>query len=204
MNKLGASKRNLDNFIHSSTKQPFSVLKKKLDELNEDYNTANSQVLDFKAYLDSLKESSEEAYTMVFAYYYHCKQVESLLRNLDIPDFTNQYKEQIETCYNLLNEIDIALKVQPIDVAMINEKANSLKNVANAFFDDAENKCREAQLAESAIVYANRDRHHQKDVHQQLNVLEKSFYDGEFLKVYHDASAIYRRMHVEEEADARK
>jgi septation ring formation regulator len=204
MNKLGASKRNLDNFIHSSTKQPFSILKRKLDELNDDYSTANSQVLDFKTYLDSLKESSEEAYTMVFAYYYHCKQVESLLRNLDIPDFTDHYKEQIESCYNLLNEIDIALKVQPIDVAMINEKANSLKNVANAFFDDAENKCREAQLAESAIVYANRDRHHQKDVHQQLNVLEKSFYDGEFLKVYHDASAIYRRMHVEEETDARK
>ncbi|HPY79593.1 MAG TPA: septation ring formation regulator EzrA [Bacilli bacterium] len=204
MNKLGASKRNLDNFIHSSTKQPYSVLKKKLDDLNADYETANSQIQEFKDYLDSLKDTSEEAYTMVFAYYYHCKQVESLLRNLDIPDFTNQYKEQIETCYNLLNEIDIALKVKPIDVAKVNEKVTALKNIANPFFDDAENKCREAQLAESAIVYANRDRHHQKDVHQQLNVLEKSFYDGEFLKVYHDASAIYRRMHVEEEADGRK
>ncbi|HNX15899.1 MAG TPA: septation ring formation regulator EzrA [Bacilli bacterium] len=204
MNKLGSSKRNLDNFIHSSTKQPYSILKRKLDELTTDFNMANAEVLDFKAYLDSLKESSEEAYTMVFAYYYHCKQVEGMLRNLDIPDFSNQYKEQIESCYSLLNEIDIALKIKPIDVATINEKVNTLKNIANTFFDDAENKCREAQLAESAIVYANRDRHHQKDVHQQLNVLEKSFYDGEFLKVYHDASAIYRRMHVEEETDVQK
>ncbi|MCB9498184.1 MAG: hypothetical protein H6688_01845 [Erysipelotrichaceae bacterium] len=204
MNKLGNSKRNLDNFIHSSTKQPYSVLKRKLDELTSDYDSANAEVLDFKTYLDSLKYSSEEAYTMVFAYYYHCKQVESMLRNLDIPDFSNKYKEQIENCYSLLNEIDIALKVKPIDVASINEKVDTLKNAANAFFDDAENKCREAQLAESAIVYANRDRNHQKDVHQQLNVLEKSFYDGEFLKVYHDASAIYRRMHVEEQTDARK
>ena len=73
-----------------------------------------------------------------------------------------------------------------------------LKNSANSFFDDVENKCREAQLAESAIVYANRDRNHQADVHQQLGVLEKSFYNGEFMKVYHGANAIYRRMHAEE------
>lgn len=204
MNKLGNSKRSLDNFIHSSTKQPYSVLKKKLDELTADYESANSGVLDFKAYLDSLKDSSEEAYTMVFAYYYHCKQVEGMLRNLDIPDFAEKYHDQIENCYTLLNDIDIALKIKPIDVASINEKVDTLKNVANAFFDDAENKCREAQLAESAIVYANRDRNHQKDVHQQLSVLEKSFYNGEFLKVYHDASAIYRRMHVEEQPDVRK
>ena len=60
------------------------------------------------------------------------------------------------------------------------------------------NKYREEQLAESAIVYANRDRNHQADVHQQLSVLEESFFEGEFVKVYHDANAIYRRMHVEE------
>ena len=47
-------------------------------------------------------------------------------------------------------------------------------------------------------MYANRDRNHQMDVHQQLCVLEDSFFQGEFVKVYHDANAIYRRMHVEE------
>lgn len=201
MNELGNSKRTLDNFIHSGTKQPYSILKKKLDDLNADYEAANAGVADFKSYLDSLKASSEEAYTMVFAYYYHVKQVESSLRELNIPEFSHKYQEQIENCYSLLNDIDIALKIKPIDVASINEKVESLKNVANAFFDDAENKCREAQLAESAIVYANRDRNHQKDVHQQLSVLEKSFFQGEFLTVYHDASAIYRRMHVEESTD---
>ena len=67
-----------------------------------------------------------------------------------------------------------------------------------ALFDEIENKFREMQLAESAVVYANRDRNHQDDVHQQLCLLEESFYHGEFVKVYHEANAIFKRMHVEE------
>ena len=88
--------------------------------------------------------------------------------------------------------------MQPIDVEVVNDKVEQLKNVANRFFDEIDNKYREEQLAESAIVYANRDRNHQADVHQQLSVLEDSFFEGEFVRVYHDANAIYRRMHVEE------
>ena len=77
-----------------------------------------------------------------------------------------------------------------------------LKSTANALFDEVENKFREMQLAESAVVYANRDRNHQDDVHQQLCALEDSFYHGEFVKVYHDANAIFKRMHVEDSGNA--
>ena len=32
--------------------------------------------------------------------------------------------------------------------------------------------------------------------------LEECFYNGEFVKVYHDANAIFKRMHVEESGNA--
>ena len=198
MNKMGASKRTLDNFIHSGTKQPYSILRKKLDDLQVDYDIAEKGLNDFKAYIDSLRTSSEEAYSLVFVYYYRCKQSEAILREIGIPSFSEQYLAQAEACYEMLNDIDKHLKVQPIDVMYVNNKVEELKNTANRLFDDVENKHREEQLAESAIVYANRDRNHQMDVHQQLCVLEQSFFQGEFVKVYHDANAIYRRMHVEE------
>lgn len=203
MNKLGGSKRALDNFVHSSTKQPYSILKKKLDDLNFDYETARDGVNNFKSYLDSLKSSSEEAYTMVFVYYYRCKQIESLLREMNIENFSAQYTEQVENCYNLLNDIDRTLKVRPINVGSINEMVEQLKATANTLFDEVENKYREQQLAESAIVYANRDRNHQNDVHQQLSVLEKSFFQGEFVKVYHEANNVYKRTHVEDNLNGR-
>ena len=201
MNKMGGSKRTLDNYIHSGTKQPYSILRKKLDELQHDYDVAEKSLNDFKTYIESLRTSCEEAYSLVFVYYYRCKQTEAMLREIGIQSFTNQYSAKAESCYEMLNDIDKHLKVQPIDVAYINDKVEELKTNANQLFDDVENKLREEQLAESAIVYANRDRNHQMDVHQQLCVLEKSFFEGEFVKVYHDANGIYRRMHVEEGSD---
>ena len=198
MNVLSTTKQSLDNFIHSSLKQPFSTLKNKLDELEAQYNKAKEGIEEFKKYVEFLKGSSEEAYTLVFVYYYRLKQCESVLREIALPLFTQQYKVRIEDCYDLLNDIDRTVKVQPIAVDAINEKVDILKATANALFDDVENKFREMQLAESAIVYANRDRNHQDDVHQQLCLLEESFAHGEFVKVYHDANAIFKRMHVEE------
>ena len=202
MNSLGTVKQSLDNYVHSSLKQPFSTLKGKLDELNNQYVLAKEGMEEFKQYIEFLKTSSEEAYTLVFVYYYRLKQIESLLREIAIPEFSEPYRVRIEDCYDLLNEIDKAIKVQPIAVDEINEKVANLKGNANALFDEIENKFREMQLAESAIVYANRDRNHQDDVHQQLSALEEEFYQGEFVKVYHEANAIFKRMHVEDTGTA--
>ena len=198
INKMGSAKRTLDNFVNSGTHQPYSVLKSKLDELQADYDSANAALTSFMAYVENLKKSSEEAYTLVFVYYYHCKQIESNLRILNIPNFSSQYFDQIEGCYVLLNEIDQNLKVKPINVESINAMVEQLKNTANVFFDEVDNRIREAQLAESAIVFANRDRQHQMDLHQRLNILEKQFYNGDFVKVYHDARDLFRRSHAEE------
>ena len=198
MNRMGGSKRTLDNFVHSGTKQPYSILRKKLDDLQLTYDEASSGLTTFKAYIDSLRTSCEEAYSLVFIYYYRCKQSEAILREIGIESFMQRYEAQVDTCYELLNDIDSSLKVKPIDVSAINEKVEQLKAIGNKLFDEVENKHREEQLAESTIVYANRDRNHQADVHQQLSLLEDAFFEGEFVRVYHDANAIYRRSHVED------
>ncbi len=202
INRLGNTKRTLDNYIHSASKQPYSLLNNKLDELKKDYETAETQLTDFQNYLDSLKTSSEEAYTLVFVYYYRCKQIEATLREVAVMSFSNRYVDQINNCYNLLNDLDKMLKVKPINVDQINQLVEDLKNTANVFFDDVENRLREQQLAESAIVYGNRDRHHQKDAHNKYLSLEKVFFEGDFSKVYHEANDLYRRMHAEENPDA--
>ena len=201
MNRMGNSKRTLDNFVHSGTKQPYSILRHKLDDLQQDYDAAEKGLNDFKTYIESLKTSCEEAYSLIFVYFYRCKQTESLIREMNVSRIGLEFETQIENVYELLNDIDATLKVQPIDVSIINDKVEQLKLIGNRLFDDVDNKYREEQLAESAIVYANRDRSHQTDVHQQLSSLEGSFFDGEFVKVYHNANAIYRRMHVEEASD---
>ena len=78
-----------------------------------------------------------------------------------------------------------------------------LKKNANSLFDEIEEKYCQMQLAESAVIYANRDRAHQSDVDQQLNQLEVEFAAGEFDKVYREATNIYRKNHAEEATDGR-
>ena len=199
INSMGVSKRTLDAFVHSSTPQPYSVLRAKLEQLYADYEVASAGLSAFKIYLESLKTSSEEAYSMVFAYYYRLREAEFTLSSINLPSFAESYAPKIDECYELLNEIDRTIKIRPIDVALINEKVEDLKAKASNLLDDIDNKERECKLAESAIVYANRDRIHQEDVHRQLLALEEKFYAGDFETVYHEADNIFRRNHVENE-----
>ena len=198
INELGNSKRELDNFVHSSIKQPYSLLKVKLDTLKKDYEKASTDVSEFKAYLDSLKSSSEEAYTLVFAYYYHCREIEVALRKVNVDEFSNASFEKLNHIYSLLNEIDKTLKIQPIDVNRINEMVEELKGFANQFFEDVEKDIDTSNMAEAALVFGNRDRNHQADIHQQFLALEKSFFNGDFSTVYNEANSIYQHYHVEE------
>ncbi len=204
IDKLWATKRGLDGFIHSGTKQPYSVLREKLNDLASDYEVANTALKDFKAYLDSLKVSCEEAYAMVNVYYYRTKQVEYTLRLIALDDIAQKYQESIDNTYQILCDIDTTLKAKPINVSKINLLAENLKDTANRLFDEVEDIYRDSCLAESAIVYANRDRNHQSDVNQQLSILEQNFYQGTFEKVYEDANSIYRRAHVEESGRGRR
>lgn len=198
INNLGTAKRTLDNFVHSATPQPYSILKEKLEDLKKDYEIAFVGVQDFKVYLDSLRKSSEDAYAMVFAYYYHCKEIERILREINVPNYTEQNLIIINNCYDLLNKLDKVLKTQPIDVNLVNELVEELKQTANNCFDEVESKYKEMQLAESAIVYGNRDRNHQSEIHSQYLTLEGMFFEGDFARVHENAAAIYARLHVEE------
>ena len=107
-------------------------------------------------------------------------------------------KRNIVICYELLNEIDKLVKMTPIQVNCLNEKVEELKCKANELFDSVQNDLTNSQLAESSIVYANRDRYHQVDVHQQLLIEEKTFYNGDFQKTYQDVVQLLKRKHIEE------
>ncbi len=197
INKLGVSKRSLDAFVHSSTPQPYSTLREKLEVLINDYELASDKLNTFKTYLADLRTSSEEAYNMVFAYYYRLKSTEASLNDLLLPNIVESYKESIDNCYQLLDEIDKNIKITPIDVSLINSKVEALKSSASVLFETVDTMCREAKLAESAIVYANRDRVQQAEVNEGLNALEERFYQGDFESVYHDATELYHKTHVE-------
>lgn len=202
VNLMSNYKRILEGFMHSGTKQPYSLLMDKLNDLGAAFDDVNTSINDFKCYIETLKSSAEEAHQMIRVYFYRAKQVEAKLRLLNISSLHEAYNVQLDSVYVLLNDLNDLLEATPIDIGSVTEQLERLKNLANVLFEDIEHKFNSAKLAESAIVYANRDRYHQNDVDQQLSQLEKEFFMGDFDKVYTNASAIYKRSHIEDNTNA--
>ena len=198
VNDLGIAKRSLDNYIHSATKQPYSLLKTKLEVVMSDYSVVRQGVDNFKAYIDSIKSNSEDAYELVFSYYYRLKTAESGIEEMNMPALRARYDNAIDKCYGLLNAIDTAVRTKPIDVKLVNEKVEELKSITKILFDDIDKRLSDMKLAESAIVYNNKDRLHQSDVHEKLTKVEQDFFNGDFEKVYKAANEIYSSSHIED------
>ena len=188
---LGNSKRYLDGFVLSGTRQPYSLLKNQLDELKANYEVVAAGVEGFKNYLDSLKTTAEEAYKMIYVYYYRMKEIEKVLADIGIQELVDSYQEKIDAAYDVLNYIYDQIQSKPINVDEITNKIEQLKNISNALFEEIDNKSRYSVLAETAIMQLNSLRNEQ-DIAQSLDQLEASFYKGEFESVYNRAAALNR------------
>ena len=199
VDELGNSKRFLDGFVHSGTRQPYSLLKEKLDELEANYNIVNEGVSNFKNYIDSLKSTAEEAYSLISVYYIQVKEAENILSEINVDSFSVLYKEKLEAVYEVLNDIYEEIQSVPINVEEVNNKIVNLKNMANAMFEDIDFKARNAKLAERSISALNIDRDEQ-DVNQTLSQLELAFYKGDFQSAYSQANSLYKNRHSNNEA----
>ena len=191
VDNLSSAKRFLDGFVHSGTRQPFSLLKAKLDELEATYNVVNEGVTNFKNYVDSLKSTAEEAYNMISIYYHHIKVTESLLEEIGNDTIAGNYKEKIDAVYDVLNDIYRQIQSKPIDVLEVSNKIENLKNLANAMFEEIEYIAKNQRAAEQALVILNPERDEQ-DVNQTVSALELAFDKGEFVSVNSQATSIYK------------
>ncbi len=196
---LGNSKRFLDGFVHSGTRQPFSLLKSKLDELEANYSIVSKGVNNFKDYIDSLKNTAEEAFNLISVYYFQVKEAEKTLDEIGIESFSVQYKDRIDAVYDALNDIYGEVQTQPINVEEVNNRITNLKTMANEMFEEIDTKARTCKLAERSLVALNRDRDEQ-DINQTVNQLEASFNKGEFQTVYSQANSLYKNRHAENDA----
>ena len=194
INKVGATKRSLDTFIHSSTKQPYSILVSKMHELRDESNLVLSMMEDFQVYLDSLKETAENAYLLIYDYYHRVKKAEKIVRDISLKEFTAKYEELLERIYTSLNSVNDILNVLPIDITTVSNNINWLIEEGEPVLNEIESDNNMMALAESAILYANRDRQHLSDIHHLVLQSEAHFFNANFEKAYVDTSNALRKL----------
>ena len=191
---LGSAKRYLDGFVHSGTRQPFSLLKTKLDELEENYKVVSEGVMNFKNYVDSLKSTAEEAYNLISVYYHRMKVTESLLDEIGNDAIKANYQDRIDSIYDLLNVIYDQIQHKPINVDDVSRKIENLKNSANTMFEEVESLSRNQKAAETSIMVLNQERDEQ-DINQTVVGLELGFEKGDYATINSQATSIYKNRH---------
>ena len=196
INKVGALKRSLDTFIHSATKQPYSILLNKMDELSAASNAIISDIEEYNSYISSLKADAEKAYSVVFEAYDKVKTAEQQVMKMNVKKVSEKYQPKFDELYRLLNEIYNCLVTNPIDIDKVNSLLHEYYEIANAILDDGEvsTDYNLMVLAENSILFANRHRYHLADVDSQLSLAETYFQNGDFQNASMTASNVLKRI----------
>lgn len=184
VDKVGSIKRQLDTYIHSTIKQPYSLIVSKMMELDKLSSAIIQKFDEFDAYIESLKVDSEKAFELMSTTYYKVKKAEETVRLMNLPYANKKYNNEIESLYDLLNKINDVLTTQPINVDEVNNLIHQLAESSNRLLDDGEisQDYNMMCLAESAIVYANKNRNNFTEIDQLLSQAEIFFENGDFVK----------------------
>ena len=196
INKVGALKRSLDTFIHSATKQPYSILLNKMDELSAASNAIISDIEEYNSYISSLKADAEKAYSVVFEAYDKVKTAEYQVSKMNVKKVSEKYQPQFDELYRLLNDIYNCLITNPIDIDKVNSLLHEYYEIANVILDSGEVSAdyNLMVLAENSILFANRHRYHLADVDSQLSLAETYFQNGDFQNSSMTASNVLKRI----------
>ncbi len=194
INAVGNIKRALDTFIHSATKQPYTILVKKMHELKESSEKVILAMDEFQNYLKSLKTDSEEAFKLINTFYVRLKTSEKILRDMNVSTYSETVTPRLQEAYDSIDVIDRTLKILPIDVKIINENVQILNEKGQSLLDEIDSHYNLSVLAENAIVYVNRDRQHLSDIQKLVSQSEAMFYEGNFEKSYVETGNILKEI----------
>ena len=187
-------KGDLDTFIHSSTKQPFSIIYLKMKDMEQEMERIKDTIKDFNNYLISLKKNAEEIYLEICNYFLKLKDAQATIREMNVQTFSDRMKVSIERAYAYLEDIGDILKVQPIDVHNALETLANTEEIINKLLKEVEENYSQKKYAEESIVYANQYRQGFLDCKHALNSASSSFFEGDFTRTIDETVAIIKKM----------
>lgn len=194
IDRVSHIKRDLDTFIHSSTRQPFSIIVLKMKDMEEEMKRIQDIIRDFNRYLLSLKQDSEEIYAKICSYYLKLKDAQAEIREINVPSFTDRMKLPFDRAYTYLEDIGDIIKVQPIDVQSASDTLSYAEELIKNLLKEVEENASQRKYAEDSIVYANQYRQGFLDCKYALNNAGTSFFEGDFTRTIDETVVIIKKM----------
>lgn len=195
LHALSRVKMELETYIHSPTKYPYSTLNAKLVELSDFCDSINNKVEAFHSYIYSLKEDSQYAYkyindaSIAITYYYN------VLLSYNHKVLSIMYKDRYDEVTSIIDVISKELITKPIYVEKINEELKDFKIRATTLLKEMKESVKLYNNASNIIVYTNKYRSSFTAVNDVLNRAQIHFDNGEFEFAIDSVSEILQQVH---------
>ena len=192
---LNRIKMELDAYIHSATKQPYSILTTKMGELAQFGSEVEEKLNEYQAYIISLKNDTEYAYEKVNTYSTEITTLYNTLLGLDHKVLSIIYEDEYNSVCSLIQDVNKSITTKPVDVKLINDKCQGLINCAEKLLQDMRNSLKMYNMAQNIIVFTNKYRSSFSTVNEVLNRAQIHFENGEFEFAIDSVSEVLQEVH---------
>lgn len=192
---LNRIKMELDAYIHSATKQPYSILTTKMGELAQFGSEVENKLNDYQSYILSLKNDAEYSYEKVNTYSMEITTLYNTLCGLHHKVLSTIYEDDYNNVSSLIQDINKNITTKPVDVAKINVECQHLINDAEKLLRDMRNSLKMYNMAQNIIVFTNKYRSSFTTVNEVLNRAQIHFENGEFEFAIDSVSEVLQEVH---------
>lgn len=193
---IGILKRDLDSYLGTSAKQPYTVITRKIADLENILAKAKRVMDDYENYLLSLKNDSTIVFNGLRKCYDDLKETENIVKEIGVNSYSNAVSNDFSNAYKTIGEIYKLVIYTPIDVTKAMQLYKPFMANVDGFIAGIKKSKREAEEAECAIVYANAYRSDYVDSRTSLNQAEKYFFESNFKKAKDIALSVVKTFNL--------
>lgn len=108
------------------------------------------------------------------------KECKKVIRSYKLPIISNNYFVELAEANEAIGEIIKELEKKPITIKTLNIRVDTARDLVLKLYNTTNEMIKNAQLAETAIVYGNRYRYDYEEINRGLNTAQMLFYKGKY------------------------
>lgn len=162
---------------YSKLNEELEGLSSRLNEMEDDFEIALKSLGNM--YDDEVRAREQLDEIQIFL-----KSCKNMMRSCKLPIITDNYFVQLDEANEAIKEVIKELEKKPIVIKTLNTRVDTARDLVLKLYNTTNDMIKNANLAELAIMYANRYRSLYEDIEQALNDAEKLFFKGCYRESY--------------------
>ena len=187
---IGFLKRDLDSYLDTSNRKPYTIIMKKLSEMKSEVTKTNRTMNDYQSYLNSLKVTIDQVFSGLQECFVNLSVRRQKVRLLGVETYRVSTKPKFDRFFDTICEIAKMLEVFPLNVPEIDAKFRSFQSDCKYFLSDIDQNLEYAEGAEQGIVYGNFYRIEFNDCDSMLRSAENNYQSGNFKQSFEIVSKV--------------